>query len=232
MCIDPATAATIAITLAGAKVQQNAVNAAESRRQRAEEAAVMEQQGFQRKAQDSLLDAAGQYNATDREQALQTQQATAGDKLRESVVSNQLPQLGEGAALQGVVSKEFSALQGQRALESLKKAAETAKLMGNLRGLDMLKTKEAGVMGDSAVDQGLTGAVARSQWNARQPGISNAGKVNSGQMILGQVLQSAAGPASMKLFPGASPGGTNDFGLFSGSGTPMQKFMRLGKSGD
>lgn len=205
MCIDPATAIAIAAAAAGTKIQMNAQEAAADRQARANEAALQEQDGFRRKNADLLLGAAQQYNGADREQAVITQQAAAGDKLNTAVASNQLAALGPGAAANGTVSREFTALQGQRLMEGLKKAADTARLMGNLRGFDNLKQTEGLNTANSAIEQGVNSAAARSQWEAAQPRIANAGRVNSGQMLLGSLLQAgsgAIGKAGAGLFSG------------------------------
>lgn len=194
MCIDPATAIAIAAAAGGTAIQMDAQQSAADRQARANDAALQEQDGFRRKNADLLMGAAQQYNGTDREQAAITQQTAAGDKLNTAVTSNQLAALGPGAAANGTVSREFTALQGQRLMEGLKKAAETARLMGNLRGFDNLKQGEAAVTANSAIDQGVNSSVARSQWEAAQPRIANAGRVNQGQMILGSILQAASGP--------------------------------------
>lgn len=219
MCIDPGTALMLAAAGGGTALQLNAQQAAADRQARAQEAAMQEQDSFRRKNADLLMGTAQQYNGTDREQAAQVQQAAAGDKLNTAVASNHLAQLGPGAAANGTVSREFTALQGQRLMEGLKKAADTARLMGNLRGFDNLKQAEAQRAGDSAIDQGVNSAVARSQWEAAQPRIANAGKVNQGQMILGSLLQAGsmlAGSGALgKVFGGA---GTVGSGISAGAG--------------
>lgn len=217
MCIDPATALMIAAAAGGTAIQTNAQQAAADRQARANEAALAEQDGFRRKNADLLMGAAQQYNGTDREQAAQVQQTAAGEKLNTAVASNQLAQLGPGAQANGTVSREFTAVQGQRLMEGLKKAANTARLMGNLRGFENLKQAEAARTGDSAIEQGVNSAVARSQWEAAQPRIANAGKVNQGAMILGSILQAAPLIASGgSLFGAAAP--TGGAGISAGAG--------------
>jgi hypothetical protein len=217
MCIDPTTALLLAAAGGGTAIQLNAQQAAADRQARANEAALQEQDGFRRKNADLLMGAAQQYNGTDREQAAQVQQAAAGEKLAAAVTSNQLAQLGPGAQANGTVSREFTALQGQRLMEGLKKAAEQARLMGNLRGFENLKQAEGARMGDSAIEQGVNSAAARSQWEAAQPRIANAGKVNQGAMILGSILQAAPLIASAgSLFGAAAP--TGGAGLSAGAG--------------
>lgn len=217
MCIDPATAIAIAAAVGGTAVQMDAQQSAQKRQAREQEAAMLEQQGFRQKNADLLMGAAQQYNGTDREAAAVTQQAAAGDKLNTAVTSNQLAALGPGAAANGTVSREFTALQGQRLMEGLKKAADTARLMGNLRGFDNLKQGEAAVTANSAIDQGVNSAVARSQWEAAQPRIANAGQVNQGQMILGSLLQAGSG-AIGKAGAGLMSAGTVGGGIRAGAG--------------
>lgn len=217
MCIDPGTAIALAAAAGGTAIQMDAQQSAAKRQQREQEAATLEQQGFRQKNADLLMGAAQQYNATDREQAAQVQQAAAGDKLNTAVTSNQLAQLGPGAAANGTVSREFTALQGQRLMEGLKKAADTARLMGNLRGFDNLKQGEAAATANSAIEQGVNSAAARSQWEAAQPRIANAGQVNSGQMILGSLLQAGSG-AIGKAGAGLLSAGTVGGGIRAGAG--------------
>lgn len=217
MCIDPTTALLLAAAGGGTAIQLNAQQAAADRQQRAQDAALAEQDAFRRKNSDLLMGAAQQYNGIDREQAAQVQQAAAGEKLNTAVTSAQLPQLGPGAQANGTVSREFTALQGQRLMEGLKKAAEQARLMGNLRGFENLKQAEAARTGDSAIEQGVNSASARSQWEAAQPRIANAGKVNQGAMILGGILQAAPLIASAgSLFGAAAP--TGGAGISAGAG--------------
>lgn len=224
MCIDPATAIALAAAAGGTAIQMDAQQSAANKQARANEAAMLEQQGFRQKNADLLMGAAQQYNGTDREAAAVTQQAGAGDKLNTAVTSNQLAQLGPGAAANGTVSREFTALQGQRLMEGLKKASETARLMGNLRGFDNLKQAEGLNTANSAIEQGVNSAAARSQWEAAQPRIADAGRVNQGQMILGSLLQAgsgAIGKAGAGLFSGTvGPGisaGAGGMGLRAGS---------------
>jgi len=226
MCIDPATAAMLAVAAGGTAIQMDAQQSAITRQQRAQEAATLEQDGFRRKNSDLLMGAAQQYNGTDREAAATTQQAAAGDKLNTAVTSNQLAQLGPGAAANGTVSREFTALQGQRLMDGLKKAADTARLMGNLRGFDNLKQAEAATTANSAIEQGVNSAAARSQWEAAQPRIANAGRVNQGQMILGSLLQAGSGAIG-----GGMAGlfnGTVGPGIAAGAGA---QGLRAGMSG-
>lgn len=217
MCIAPAAAIMIAAAVVGTAIQMDAQQSAAKRKAREQEAAMLEQQGFRQKNADLLMDSAQQYNGTDREVAAATQQAAAGDKLNTAVTSNQLAQLGPGAAANGTVSREFTALQGQRLMEGLKKAADTARLMGNLRGFDNLKQNEAAVNADSAIDQGVNSAFARSQWEAAQPRIANAGLVNAGQMLLGSVLQAGSG-AIGNAGAGLMSAGTVGGGIRAGAG--------------
>lgn len=222
MCIDPATAIALAAAAAGTKIQMNAQETAANRQASANEQALQEQDGFRKKNADLLMSSAQQYNGVDREQAAVTQQAAAGDKLNTAVTSNQLAALGPGAAANGTVSREFTALQGQRLMEGLKKAADTARLMGNLRGFDNLKQGEAATTANSAIDQGVNSAAARSQWEAAQPRIANAGRVNQGQMILGSLLQAGSGAIG-----GAGAGlfnGTVGPGMAAGVGAGAQGF--------
>jgi hypothetical protein len=226
MCIDPATAIALATAVGGTAIQMDAQQSAAKRQAREQEAATLEQQGFRNKNADLLMGAAQQYNGTDREVAATAQQAAAGDKLNTAVQSNQLAQLGPGAAANGTVSREFTALQGQRLMEGLKKAADTARLMGNLRGFDNLKQGEAATTANSAIEQGVNSAAARSQWEAAQPRIANAGRVNSGQMLLGSVLSAASGAignAGAGLF-----NGTVGPGISAGAGA---QGLRLGSAG-
>lgn len=219
MCIgiDPVTGALFAAAAGGTAIQMNAQQSAANRQARANDAALAEQDAFRRKNADLLMGAAQQYNGTDREQAVQVQQAAAGDKLNTAVTSNQLAQLGPGAQANGTVSREFTALQGQRLMEGLKKASDQARLMGNLRGFDNLKQGEAARMGDSAIEQGVNSAAARSQWEAAQPRIANAGRVNQGAMILGSILQAAPLiAAGGSLFGAAAP--TGGAGISAGAG--------------
>lgn len=217
MCIDPATAIMIATAVGGTAIQMDAQQSAAKRQAREQEAAMLEQQGFRQKNADLLMNSAQQYNGTDREAAAATQQAAAGDKLNAAVASNQLAALGPGAAANGTVSREFTALQGQRLMEGLKKAADTARLMGNLRGFDNLKQGEAAVNANSAIDQGVNSATARSQWEAAQPRIANAGRVNTGQMLLGSLLQAGSG-AIGKAGAGLFSAGTVGPGISAGAG--------------
>lgn len=226
MCIDPATAIALAAAAGGTAIQMDAQQSAVKRQQREQEAATLEQQGFRQKNADLTMGAAQQYNGVDREQAAITQQAAAGDKLNTAVTSNQLAQLGPGAAANGTVSREFTALQGQRLMEGLKKASDTARLMGNLRGFDNLRQGEAATTANSAIEQGVNSASARSQWEAAQPRIANAGRVNQGQMLLGGILSAASGAignAGAGLF-----NGTVGPGIAAGAGG---QGLRAGASG-
>lgn len=226
MCMDPMTAAALVATIGGAKMQYDAQSNAVRRQAAAEQDALDQQDQARQRNQALVMQGAQQYDATAREQALGAQQQASTDKLQAAVQANAAPQF-QNPAVAGTVSSSFTALQGQRLVEAMKRAADQARLMGATQGFDNLRRQEAANDAETGIQTGLNSAIARGQYEAAQPRIANAGRVNQGQMLAGALLQMyGAGKVFGTPTMPAQPGGT-----VSGPGLRAPTGMKLFATG-
>lgn len=186
MC-DP-TLASIAATAAGGIMQMQAQNEAAERQQRAINAALEQQDTYARAAERAALENAQEYRPEVRTQRFLDTRASAGDSLARQLVTarESAPKVGGEA---GRLSEAFLTGQARAEADQLQKSIDMARLMGKVRGTNDMLTNESLVNADFASRLGQIGRNATGAYNAAQPGIAAAGRVNNGAMFAGGLMQ-------------------------------------------
>jgi len=181
--------AAIAAAGYGAKTQSDAANEAADRQAAAMNATLEQQDQFNRKAEGKALENADQYDMTDRTQRLEETRQKAGDSLVESLVkSRQESASPEQAA--GKVSESFTADRATKLADQFQASVDNARLMGRMRGNQDMLGNEAIMNADYASQLNTIGRNANGSYQAAQPGIAVAGKVDANKVMTGAMLQS------------------------------------------
>lgn len=173
----------------GTYMSTEAANAAAARQAEALNAAMEQQDQWNRKAEGKALENADQYDMTDRTQRFEDTRQQAGDSLIQSLVQsrNESPAPDQAS---GRLSESFTADKASKMADQFQKSVDNARLMGNMRGTGDMLNNESIMNADYASQLNTIGRNARGSYNAAQPGIINAGKVNSGQVALGSLISS------------------------------------------
>lgn len=207
-------AAAIAAAAGGSYMQAEAANDAADRQAAALNAAMEQQDQWARKAEGKALENADQYDMTDRTERFNDTRQQAGDSLVQSLVKSREESAAPSQA-SGRLSESFTADRATKLADQFQKSVDNARLMGNMRGTQDMLGNEAIMNADYASQLNGIGRNAKGSYDASQPGILNAGKVNSGQVALGSLLQSA-GTAYLGSGLGSAFGGSNTAGTVAG----------------
>lgn len=186
MC-DGWSAAAAAAALVGAKMQSDAQNDALDRQQKAVNAALEQQDTYSRQAEGKALENAQNYDMGKRLQAFDEAREEAGQSLAQQLTQTReaAPKTSQAA---GRMSQDFLTGSAKAAADQFEKSIDMAQLMGRMRGASDLLTEEGYRNADYASQLGQIGRNAQGAYNAAQPGIIGAGKVNGGQVALGAGL--------------------------------------------
>jgi hypothetical protein len=212
----------------GSKTQADAANDAADKQAAAMNAAMEQQDQFNRKAEGKALENADQYDMTDRTQRFEDTRQQAGDSLAQSLIKSR----EEGATPDqsvGKLSESFTADRASKMADQFQQSVDNARLMGNMRGTQDMIGNEAIMNADYASQLNTIGRNANGSYNAAQPGILQAGKVDSGKVATGALLQSLgtsylSGAASSGL--GSAFGSTSP--TMSGAGTASENWIDSG----
>lgn len=221
MCNPMAIAAVVAMV--GSKMQSDAQNAAIDKQQKAVNASLEQQDQYSRAAESKALENAQNYDMTKRTEEFNTAREAAGDSL-----AQQLTQAREAAPKTsqpaGRMSAEFLTGQAKSAADQYDKSIQMAQLMGKMRGANDLLTNEGYRNADYASQLGTIGRNAQGAYQAAQPGIIGAGKVNGGQVMLGAGLSSVG-----TSYMGSKMGDLFSTGpTMSGSGSATENWIDSG----
>jgi hypothetical protein len=186
MC-DPMSAAAIVATAVGSKMQADAANDAAERQQDALNAQLEQQDIYNRQAESKAMENAQEYAPEKRAKRFEEAQQEAGDSLVQSLVKSR-EATGTPDQTAGRVSETFESDRATKMADQFQKSVDMARLMGKMRGTQDMLGNEAITNGDYASQLGTIGRNASGSWNAAQPGITAAGRVNSGQMAMGGLL--------------------------------------------
>ncbi len=182
MCNPMAIAAAAAVI--GSKMQADAQNAAADRQQKAINATLEQQDQYSRQAEGKALENAQNYDMGKRLESFDQAREAAGNSL-----AQQLTQTREAAPktsqASGRMSQDFLTGNAKAAADQFEKSINVAQLMGKMRGASDMVTQEGYRNADYASQLGQIGRNAQGAYNAAQPGIAAAGKVNGGAMMLG-----------------------------------------------
>lgn len=178
-----------AVAVAGAKMQADAQNDAADRQQRAINDSLEQQDQYSQKAEAKALENAGEYEAKTRLARFDEARTAAGNSLAQQLTESResAPQMSQPA---GRMSQEFLTGDAKAKADQFEKSIEMAQLMGKVRGANDMLTNEGYTNADYASQLGIIGRNAQGAGQAAQAGISSAGKVDSGQMMLGGLAQS------------------------------------------
>lgn len=183
-------AAAVVAAGAGAKVQSDASNDAVDRQAAALNAAMEQQDVWARKAEGKALDNAQEYDMTDRTQRLDESKQAAGDSLVQSLIKSR-EETGSPEQASGKVSESFTADRASKLADQFQTSVDNARLMGNMNGVQNMLGNEGIMNADYASQLRTIGRNAGGSWNAAQPGIATAGKVDANKVALGSMLQAA-----------------------------------------
>lgn len=189
MC-DWTYAAAALLSAYGANQQAEAQNDAAERQQQAINAQLEQQDKFSRIAEGKAMDNAQEYDMTKRTDRLEDAKTQAGESLAQSLVKSR-EDVGTPTQASGKLSDAFTADRASRMADQFQESVDMAKLMGRMRGVNDMLGNEAVTNADYASQLNTIGRNAKGSYDAAQPGIIAAGKVDGGQMAMGSLLQSA-----------------------------------------
>lgn len=177
------------IAAAGAYAQNEAANDAADRQQKALNDALDVQDQYSKKAEQTALQNADEYKQDTRSERLEEAKTAAGDTLAQSLIKSR-EDSGTVDQAQGRLSSTFDTDRSSKMADQFQKSVDMARLMGRMRGVQDMIGNESITNADYASRLGTIGRNAKGAYDAAQPGIISAGKVNSGQVALGALAQS------------------------------------------
>ena len=187
MC-DWTYAAAALVSLYGANAQAEAQNEAADRQQAALNASLEQQDKWNQKAEQKALENADEYKMEDRTQRFEESRKAAGDSLAQSLVKSREESASPTVA-SGKLSEAFTADRAGKMADQLQNSLDLARLMGNMKGTSNMLGDESLTNANYASELNTIGRNAKGSWDAAQPGIAAAGKVDSGAMALGGLAQ-------------------------------------------
>lgn len=218
--------AAIAAAGYGAKTQSDAANEAADRQAAALNASMEQQDQFARKAESKALDNAEEYDMTDRTARLEESKKAAGDSLVQSLIKSR-EEVGSPDQASGKVSESFTADRATKLADQFQQSVDNARLMGNMNGVQNMLGNEGIMNADYASQLRTIGRNAGGSWNAAQPGIATAGKVDANKVALGSMLQ-AAGTSYLGSSLGSAFGGSGGSATMEGAGTATENWIDSG----
>lgn len=212
----------------GSYMQADAANDAADKQAAALNAAMEEQDRFNQKAEGKALENAEQYDMTDRTKRFEDTRAEAGESLAQSLIKSR-EQTGAPDQASGRLSESFTADRATKLADQFQESVDMARLMGKMRGTQDMLGNEAIMNADYASQLNTIGRNARGSYDAAQPGILAAGKVDSGKVALGAGI-SSLGTSYLGGQMGSAFGGTSTAGADVGNGAGNANLMANGNS--
>ncbi|RII84354.1 hypothetical protein [Neopusillimonas maritima] len=206
--------ASLVSLISGAFIQNQAVQDAAARQQRAIQDSLIRQQNLQRQAEQAAMKKATEFNPDDRldKQNVIEQQLTS--EMLEPVKQNMAERV-EAPSVQGDVSDDYSTARASSMAQQAKTAEALARIFGRIGSASQLRQNEAIGIGDSANEIGMLKNFSRGQHAADQVGIQAAGTPSGGAMLAGTILQGVGQTGLMGAFDGI---GSSSNSVWSGSG--------------
>lgn len=202
-------AAAAAAAAGGTYMSADAQNEAADRQAAALNAAMEQQDQYNRKAEGKALENADEYTAQNRTDRFNEARDTAAESLAQTLVKSR-EEAGTPAQATGRVSQDYTADNSSKMATEFQKAVDNARLMGKMRGVQDMLGNEGVMNADYASQLNTISRNAKGAYDAAQPGIQLAGKVDAGQMAAGSLLQSvgtsALGSGLGKAFSGTTTG--------------------------
>lgn len=173
----------------GSNQQAEAANDAADRQAQAMNNALEVQDQQNRKAEGKALENADEYQMEDRTKRLEETKQKAGDSLVQSLTQSREEGVSPDQA-SGKLSDSFTADRASKMADQFQQSVDNARLMGRMNGVGNMLGNEGIMNADYASQLNTIGRNANGSWNAAQPGIAVAGKVDSGKVTTGALLQS------------------------------------------
>jgi hypothetical protein len=219
-------AAAAALVGGGTYMQSQAASDAADAQQDALNAQLEQQDRYNRQAEAKAMENAQEYAPEKRAERFEEAQQKAGDSLVQSLVKGK-EQFGSPDQAEGRVSETFESDRATKLADQFQKSVDMARLMGKMRGTSDMLGNEAITNADYSSQLGTIGRNAKGAYDAAQPGIIAAGRVDPWKTGLGSMM-SAAGTSMAagglgKAFSSGGAGtlGSGTFGMDSvWGGTP------------
>ena len=220
--------AAAAAAAGGAYMQADAANDAADRQAAALNAAMEQQDQWNKKAEQKALDNAQEYDMEKRTNRLAEAMQDAGDSLTQSLVTSR-EQIGLPDQASGKISDEFTADRSSKLADQFQKSVDMARLMGRMRGVQDMLGNEAVNNADYASQLGIISRNAQGDEAASKPGIIKAGKVNAGKATAGALMQSL-GTSYLGSGLGSGFSSSSGAGANVGNGAGNANLMANGSS--
>ena len=215
-------AVAAAAAAGGSYMSADAANDAADKQAQAMNDAMEQQDAFNRLAEGKALENADQYDMTDRTQRFEETRAAAGESLAQSLIKSR-EESGAPEQESGRLSESFTADRSSKLADQFQASVDNARLMGKMRGTQDMLGNEAIMNADYASQLQTIGRNANGSFNAAQPGILQAGRVNAGKAALGAGISSLGtaylGGQLGKAFGGVTAGA--DVGAGAGNANLM-----------
>lgn len=187
----------------GTYMSAEAQNEATQRQADALNAALASQDEFNKKAEQKAMDNAQEYDMTDRTKRFEEARKEAGDSLVGSLVQSR-EQSTPIEQASGRVSESFTSDRATKMADQFQKSVDMARLMGNMRGQQDMLGNEAIMNADYASQLNTIGRNAKGSYDAAQPGIAAAGKIDSTKAATGALMSSVGSAGLGQGFGAAS----------------------------
>jgi len=213
-----ASYAALAAMVAGAAIQYQANTEAQERQQAQIRRSLENQEKLQREAEKKAMNTAQKFNPKDRmaEQAALEAQITEG--LLAPVSESQTIRASQQTT-QGDVSGDYTTAKAASDANALKAADTLARLLGKTTSASRLRMNEGIRLMDTGMALDQLNSFSKGQQGADSIAIQQAGLVDPGKVLAGQLL-SAAGSAGMMYGAGAGAGAkAGADGVAAGGGT-------------
>lgn len=215
--------AALVAMFAGAAQQYQASQEAQERQQQAIANSLDSQEKLQRKAEQTALDAASNFDPNQRIQKQAAIADTITNGLMAPVSDSQLIR-SENAGVKGDVSNDYSTAKATADLNTLKTAESMARLLGKTTSSNRLRLGEGVDLMNAGQKIDQLNNFSNGQKAADSIAIQQAGLLDPTKVFIGNILQ-AAGTAGMMYKPTAGVGGVatgtgagSEFGINSGGG--------------
>lgn len=182
--------AALAAMISGAGLQYKASTDAQERQRREIAASLQAQRELQMQAEQKAMGAAKEFE-TPKRAAEQQQIATDIEQALITPVSESQAIRAEQQTTQGDVSDEYTATKAASDLETIKQAEQLARLLGKTTSAGRLRMNEGIRLMDTGQDVDRLAGFSRGQAGADNIAIQQAGLLDPGKMLAGQLLQAA-----------------------------------------
>jgi hypothetical protein len=205
--MDPITIAALVAMVAGAGVQYKASTDAQERQQREIMASLEAQRALQMEAEKKAMGAAAEF-ATPKRAAEQDQIAADIEQALIQPVSESQAIRAEQSTTQGDVSADYTTAKAKSDLETVKQAEQLARLLGKTTSAGRLRMNEGIRLMDTGQEVDQLAGFSRGQSGADNIAIQQAGQLDPGKVLAGQLLMAAGQAGLMSGGGSAAKAGT------------------------